>query len=178
MWKVFLPMPANSWGSKQAQSRPYQRNCTGHSSRTKVIASNPRSTVGTKTEIYDYLKLLYARIGTTYSPISGHAVKKDRVGDVVDFFGFPSGRQQILAAHYSTNTRSKSKERIDILIQQGYARIFTKGMQRIDSMERNSQKNLLELVVDRVIVRKDDEDFNNRPWQMPSMLPFLKGRPL
>ena len=51
----------------------------------KVNASNPRSTVGTKTEIYDYLKLLYARVGETYSPISNEKVKKDNVSDVVDF---------------------------------------------------------------------------------------------
>ena len=51
----------------------------------KVISTNPRSTVGTTTEIYDYLKLLYARIGTTYSPVSGEIVQKDSVTDVVDY---------------------------------------------------------------------------------------------
>ena len=51
----------------------------------KVISSNPRSTVGTSTEIYDYLKLLFARIGHTFSPISGEEVKKDSVSDVVDY---------------------------------------------------------------------------------------------
>lgn len=51
----------------------------------KVISSNPRSTVGTSTEVYDYLKLLFARIGRTFSPISGREVKKDSVSDVIDF---------------------------------------------------------------------------------------------
>ncbi len=51
----------------------------------KVISSNPRSTVGTSTEIYDYMKLLFARIGKTFSPVSGEEVRKDSVSDVVDF---------------------------------------------------------------------------------------------
>ena len=128
----------------------------------KVIASNPRSTVGTKTEIYDYLKLLYARIGTTYSPISGTAVKKDRVSDVVDFLVSQEEGSKFLLLTTPQHQDRSPKERIDILIQQGYARIFTKeGMQRIDSLGENLPKEF-ELVVDRVIIRKDDEDFNNR----------------
>ena len=128
----------------------------------KVIASNPRSTVGTKTEIYDYLKLLYARIGTTYSPISGRAVKKDRVGDVVDFLVSQEEGSKFLLLTTPQHQDRSPKERIDILIQQGYARIFTKeGMQRIDSLGEKLPKEF-ELVVDRVIIRKDDEDFNNR----------------
>ena len=128
----------------------------------KVIASNPRSTVGTKTEIYDYLKLLYARIGTTYSPISGRAVKKDRVSDVVDFLVSQEEGSKFLLLTTPQHQDRSPKERIDILIQQGYARIFTKkGMQRIDSLGENLPKEF-ELVVDRVIIRKDDEDFNNR----------------
>ena len=128
----------------------------------KVIASNPRSTVGTKTEIYDYLKLLYARIGTTYSPISGTAVKKDRVSDVVDFLVSQEEGSKFLLLTTPQHQDRSPKERIDILIQQGYARIFTKeGMQRIDSLGEKLPKEF-ELVVDRVIIRKDDEDFNNR----------------
>ena len=128
----------------------------------KVIASNPRSTVGTKTEIYDYLKLLYARIGTTYSPISGTAVKKDQVSDVVDFLVSREEGSKFLLLTTPQHQDRSPKERIDILIQQGYARIFTKeGMQRIDSLGENLPKEF-ELVVDRVIIRKDDEDFNNR----------------
>jgi len=128
----------------------------------KVIASNPRSTVGTKTEIYDYLKLLFARIGTTYSPISGTAVKKDRVSDVVDFLVSREEGSKFLLLTTPQHQDRSPKERIDILIQQGYARIFTKeGMQRIDSLGEKLPKEF-ELVVDRVIIRKDDEDFNNR----------------
>lgn len=65
----------------------------------KVNATNPRSTVGTSTEIYDYLKLLYTRIGKTYSPISGEEVKKDTVSDVMDFLKeFPEGKKLLLLA--------------------------------------------------------------------------------
>ena len=109
----------------------------------KVIASNPRSTVGTKTEIYDYLKLLYARIGTTYSPISGRAVKKDRVSDVVDFLVSQEEGSKFLLLTTPQHQDRSPKERIDILIQQGYARIFTKeGMQRIDSLGREPPKRV------------------------------------
>ena len=128
----------------------------------KVIASNPRSTVGTKTEIYDYLKLLYARIGTTYSPISGKAVKKDRVSDVVDFLISQTEGSKFLLLTTPQSQERSSKERIEMLIQQGYARIYTEtGLQRIDSLGEKLPQEF-ELVVDRVIIRKDDEDFNNR----------------
>ena len=128
----------------------------------KVIASNPRSTVGTKTEIYDYLKLLYARIGTTYSPISGKAVKKDRVSDVVDFLISQTEGSKFLLLTTPQNQERSSKERIEMLIQQGYARVYTEtGLQRIDSLGEKLPQEF-ELVVDRVIIRKDDEDFNNR----------------
>ena len=64
----------------------------------KVISSNPRSTVGTSTEIYDYLKLLFARIGRTFSPISGEEVKKDNVSDVIDFIKKNNGKTFLLRA--------------------------------------------------------------------------------
>src|SRR4051812_25466780 len=63
----------------------------------KVSTRNPRSTVGTSTEIYDYLKLLFARAGTTYSPVSGHEVRKDTVTDVVNFMhSFPNGQKLMI----------------------------------------------------------------------------------
>ena len=129
----------------------------------KVNASNPRSTVGTKTEIYDYLKLLYARIGETYSPISNKKVKKDTVSDVVDFLMTQEEGSKFLLLTTPQNKQKRSiKERLDILIQQGYARIYTKnGMQRLDDLNGEIPK-AFELVVDRVIVRQEDEDFKNR----------------
>ena len=129
----------------------------------KVNSSNPRSTVGTKTEIYDYLKLLYARIGETYSPISNIKVKKDTVSDVVDFL-IPQkeGSKFLLLTTPQNKQKRSTKEQLDILIQQGYARIYTAdGMQRLDDLNGSITKEF-ELIVDRVIVRHEDEDFKNR----------------
>ena len=76
----------------------------------KVNSSNPRSTVGTKTEIYDYLKLLFARIGVTYSPISDTVVKKDSVSDVIDYIFFFRRKHQIVAIDfYSQHSKKKPK---------------------------------------------------------------------
>ena len=129
----------------------------------KVNSSNPRSTVGTRTEIYDYLKLLYARIGETYSPSSKTKVKKDTVSDVVDFLIRQDEGSKFLLLTTPQNKQKRSpKEQLDILIQQGYARIYTdKGMQRLDDLDGKVSKKF-ELIVDRVIVRQEDEDFKNR----------------
>ena len=129
----------------------------------KVNSSNPRSTVGTKTEIYDYLKLLYARIGETYSPISNTKVKKDTVSDVVDFLiRQKEGSKFLLLTTPQNKQKRSTKEQLDILIQQGYARIYTAdGMQRLDDLNGSIPKEF-ELIIDRVIVRHEDEDFKNR----------------
>ena len=129
----------------------------------KVNSSNPRSTVGTKTEIYDYLKLLYSRIGETYSPISNTMVKKDTVSDVVDFLiRQEEGSKFLLLTTPQNKQKRSTKEQLDILIQQGYARIYTAdGMQRLDNLN-GCIPNEFELIVDRVIVRHEDEDFKNR----------------
>ena len=128
----------------------------------KVISSNPRSTVGTKTEIYDYLKLLYARIGKTYSPISGDQVRKDRVGDVIDFVLTYEEDDRFLLLTKPQYLGRSPKELIDILIQQGYVRIFANGeMLRIDTLGDSIPPDF-KLVVDRIIVRQRDVDFNNR----------------
>ncbi|WP_225976542.1 excinuclease ABC subunit UvrA [Mucilaginibacter ginsenosidivorax] len=94
----------------------------------KVITSNPRSTVGTSTEIYDYLKLLFSRIGKTISPISGLPVKKDSVTDVVNFvLSLPNESQvTILAPLYPHNNRSL-KEELAVLMQKGFVRVEYQG---------------------------------------------------
>lgn len=90
----------------------------------KVTSRNPRSTVGTSTEIYDYLKLLFARAGRTYSPISGNEVKKDTVTDVVSFiFAQPEGtRVMVMAPLYIRDGRTVADE-LKILLQKGYTRL-------------------------------------------------------
>ena len=129
----------------------------------KVNTSNPRSTVGTSTEVYDYLKLLFARIGKTYSPISGQEVKKHTVTDVVDaVMRYPEGTKLLLLAPVSIPKDRTVEQVLKLLLQQGYARILHKE-EIIRLEEDNLPKNLdnFQLVVDRVIVRHD-EDFQHR----------------
>jgi excinuclease ABC subunit A len=94
----------------------------------KVITSNPRSTVGTSTEIYDYLKLLFSRIGKTISPISGQVVKRDTVTDVVNFvLSLPDETQvTILCPLHPHNNRSL-KEELAVLLQKGFVRVEYEG---------------------------------------------------
>lgn len=129
----------------------------------KVNTSNPRSTVGTSTEVYDYLKLLFARIGKTYSPISGQEVKKHTVTDVVDaVMRYPEGTKLLLLAPVSIPKDRTIEQVLKLLLQQGYARILYKE-EIIRLEEDNLPKNLdnFQLVIDRVIVRHD-EDFQHR----------------
>lgn len=129
----------------------------------KVNATNPRSTVGTTTEIYDYLKLLYARIGRTFSPVSGEEVKKHTVTDVVDFVNSYEPRTKLLlmAPVHIPDHRS-ALESIKILAQQGYARIKYRGeVVRIDEIDTEIGHDF-HLVVDRIITKPGDEDFVNR----------------
>ncbi|MCH1538814.1 MAG: excinuclease ABC subunit UvrA [Flavobacteriaceae bacterium] len=128
----------------------------------KVNSSNPRSTVGTKTEIYDYLKLLYARIGVTYSPISNTIVKKDTTTDVVDYvFSLEENKKLLLLTTVANTKKRSQKEVVKILIQQGFARIYSEGkMLRLDDVAENPPEEF-ELVIDRIILKKD-EDFKNR----------------
>jgi excinuclease ABC subunit A len=128
----------------------------------KVSSSNPRSTVGTKTEIYDYLRLLYARIGKTFSPISGKQVKSDSVKDVLESLKneFTDGEKLLLLAPIN-DPIEKRNDRLGILKQQGFARIFVNGeVLRIEEITKAPKENYA-LVVDRIIVRQE-EDFYQR----------------
>ncbi|MTE25803.1 excinuclease ABC subunit UvrA [Winogradskyella ouciana] len=131
----------------------------------KVNSTNPRSTVGTTTEIYDYLKLLFARIGKTYSPISGDLVKKHRVTDVIDYISkFEEGSKLLLLSPIILEKDRTVENKLQTLQQQGYARVKVKDeVLRIDDALKQNIKSAkdLYLVVDR-IVYKDDEDFLNR----------------
>lgn len=130
----------------------------------KVNSTNPRSTVGTSTEIYDYIKLLYARIGKTYSPISGKEVKKDTVSDVVNFVKeFDERTKLLLLSPITIDENRDLKTVLQVLEQQGYARLkWNDSVYRISDFPQEDFKNeQLFLVVDR-IVTKNDEDFYNR----------------
>ena len=94
----------------------------------KVSTRNPRSTVGTSTEIYDYLKLLFARVGITYSPISGHEVRKDTVTDVVNFmYDFEAGQRVMIMAPLHVREGKTLAYELNILLQKGYTRIVADG---------------------------------------------------
>ncbi|MFD2932297.1 excinuclease ABC subunit UvrA [Spirosoma flavum] len=94
----------------------------------KVSTRNPRSTVGTSTEIYDYLKLLFGRAGITYSPISGHEVRKDTVTDVVNFmYNFEAGQRVMIMAPLRVREGRSLAYELNILLQKGYTRIIGDG---------------------------------------------------
>ena len=129
----------------------------------RVATKNPRSTVGTTTEIYDYLKLLFARIGITYSPVSGAVVRKDTVSDVVDYvLHFPEGQRVMIVApmHRTTGPGRLLKEELNILLQKGFTRILADGqVQQVEELMENEEdlarfeKADLEILIDRVAVK-------------------------
>ncbi|MGB1231029.1 MAG: excinuclease ABC subunit UvrA [Winogradskyella sp.] len=131
----------------------------------KVNSTNPRSTVGTTTEIYDYLKLLFARIGKTYSPISGNEVKKHSVADVLKHIkSFEDRTKLLLLSPIELEEGRTIENKLQTLQQQGYARIKVKNeVVRIDEALKTNLKSAkdLFLVVDRIVF-KNDEDFINR----------------
>ena len=139
----------------------------------KVNTTNARSTVGTSTEIYDYLKLLYARIGQTYSPISGQRVQKDTVTDVVNQVKtFEAGSKWLLLAPIIVEKNRTLEEKLGVLLQQGFSRIlvnnetlrldnFVEVMQKINAVK----KSQVLLIVDRIVINTEvstQEEFYNR----------------
>ncbi|HRG18254.1 MAG TPA: excinuclease ABC subunit UvrA [Flavobacterium lutivivi] len=130
----------------------------------KVNTTNARSTVGTSTEIYDYLKLLFARIGKTFSPVSGNEVKKDTVSDVVNSVKqFDLDSKWLLLSPIHLEEGRKLEDKLKVLLQQGFARILVNNeMVRLDQIEEHSLDNSdILLIIDRIVV-KDDEEFYNR----------------
>ncbi|MBU2901632.1 excinuclease ABC subunit UvrA [Maribacter dokdonensis] len=128
----------------------------------KVNSTNPRSTVGTTTEIYDYIKLLFARIGKTYSPVSGNEVKKHTVTDVVNHVkAYTEGTKLLLLAPITIRENRDAIKSLELFSKQGYARIkYNNSVMRIDQAPKDIGKKF-DLVIDRIIT-KDDEDFYNR----------------
>jgi excinuclease ABC subunit A len=129
----------------------------------KVNTTNARSTVGTSTEIYDYIKLLYARVGRTFSPVSGQEVKKNSVTDVVaEVKKFDLDSKWLLLAPIHLEKGRKLEDKLNVLLQQGFARILVDNeMVRLDDLPKGLNKKELFLIVDRIVV-KDEEEFYNR----------------
>ena len=130
----------------------------------KVNTGNPRSTVGTQTEIYEYLKLMYARIGRTYSPVSGVEVRRHSVSDVVDFVlgersEVKGDRFKVMILAPLTDSKERPlRTQIDILRQEGYQRVMVRGtVVRIDDLDAVSLEGDIYLVIDRLEVRSDDD---------------------
>ena len=130
----------------------------------KVNTINARSTVGTSTEIYDYLKLLYARIGKTYSPISGKEVKRDTVSDVInEIKTFEIDSKWLLLAPIHLEKGRKLEDKLSALLKIGFSRILIDNeMVRLDQLDSKSlaKKEVL-LIIDRIVIQ-DEEDFYNR----------------
>ncbi len=126
----------------------------------KVISSNPRSTVGTSTEIYDYLKLLFARIGKTFSPVSGNEVKKDSVSDVVDFIKNSEGQTFLLRVSLSYEIKNFN-EILNTLKVSGFTRLEINGnlagIEDLESFGFVPEKNMeIHLVIDRFSYQEDE----------------------
>lgn len=128
----------------------------------KKGSNNPRSTVGTISEVYDYLKLLYARIGKTYSPISGNLVKYDTVEDVVQYlFNKFINKIIIISTSIKIPENRTFKEQLSILIQQGFSRIIINN--KIEKIEDIFKKNIqltnnIILIIDRVKISIEEKD--------------------
>tara|TARA_B100000959_G_scaffold181045_1_gene189430 strand:- start:270 stop:3044 length:2775 start_codon:yes stop_codon:yes gene_type:complete len=137
--------------------------CPAIAIEQKNTTKNPRSTVGTTTEINDYLRLLYARIGETYSPISGRVVKKNSVNDICNFIiKHPEDTKCIILANYKRI--GNKNDILSVLQQQGFSRIRTdKKIIKIQKLieKKITLKGEVTVVIDRLII-EDNEDIKNR----------------
>ncbi|PKQ69955.1 excinuclease ABC subunit UvrA [Raineya orbicola] len=133
----------------------------------RVSSKNPRSTVGTTTEIYDYLKLLYARIGKTFSPISGKEVRKDTVDSVTEYiFSFPEGQKIIIASPLKNLSDRTLETELQILLQKGFTRILINDEvafieefleQKSENLAQKYWENIF-VLIDRTAVKHNDEE--------------------
>jgi len=149
--------------------------CPAIAIEQKVITRTPRSTVGSMTEIYDYLRLLFARVGKTYSPVSGRLVKKDDVSDVVSAIsGLAAGEKVLLLTPFKQHRNRDTREELNILLQKGFSRLYVsaKGAAgetlRIEDLLEMDEKTLkaklpatqsgVSILVDRLVAKAFDED--------------------
>ena len=154
--------------------------CPAIAIEQKVITRTPRSTVGSMTEIYDYLRLLYARIGRTISPGSGEEVKKDDVNDVVQAIaGLQAADKVLILSAFRQQGKRNTREELNILLQKGFSRLYliSKGqtgeMLRIEDMLEEKDAELkkkinkdketgIYILIDRIVVKDFDEDDMHR----------------
>lgn len=140
--------------------------CPAIAIEQKVITRTPRSTVGSMTEIYDYLRLLFARVGKTISPVSGREVKKDDVQDVIAAISnLKEGDKVLILVPFRQHKNRKPQEELNILLQKGFSRLYDKEVLRIeDLLEDKSWKPSKEsyVLIDRIVVKLFDEDDQHR----------------
>ena len=142
--------------------------CPAIAIEQKVITRTPRSTVGSMTEIYDYLRLLYARVGRTISPVSGREVRKDDVTDVVQAIqALQEGDKVLVLVPFRQHHNRSVEEELKILLQKGFSRLYAGEVQRIEELVESfatskpwkpSPKKPVYLLVDRLVVKSFDED--------------------
>ncbi len=142
--------------------------CPAIAIEQKVITRTPRSTVGSMTEIYDYLRLLYARTGKTISPVSGKEVHKDDVSDVVNAIKKLKAADKVLVMVPFRQHQNRSvEEELSILLQKGFSRLYDGEVLRIDDLLEGmangkpwkpAAKKIVYLLIDRLVVKEFDED--------------------
>ena len=139
--------------------------CPAIAIEQKVVTRTPRSTVGSMTELYDYLRLLYARVGKTFSPVSGKQVKKDDVKDVLEAIQkLNEGDKVYILIALKQHKNRELKEELNILVQKGFSRIYVDGeIIRIEELleeklELGKTKSKIFVLVDRIVVKEFDED--------------------
>ena len=147
--------------------------CPAIAIEQKVITRTPRSTVGSMTEIYDYLRLLFARVGKTFSPISGKEVKKDDVQDVIKYIvSLKEGDRVVLLVAFKQHKNRNKKEELNILLQKGFSRLYINneivriedhldatGSGKPAGIGRESSPHIL---IDRLVVKDFDDDDKHR----------------
>ena len=143
----------------------------------KVNTSNPRSTVGTQTEIYEYLKLMFARIGRTYSPVSGVEVRRHSVSDVADYIlALPEGTRAMILAPLDDTKERPLRSQLEILHQEGYQRVMVKGtVLRIEDTDGVELGDRIHLVIDRIEVHAHDDEQGARVAESIQSA-FFEGR--
>ncbi len=147
--------------------------CPAIAIEQKVITRTPRSTVGSMTEIYDYMRLLYARIGKTISPVSGREVKKDDVTDVVTAIKNLSPQTKVvIIVRFKQHVKRQPREELNILVQKGFSRMYINAKPvRIEDLLELNEGDLLKqvqpttnnqpstyILVDRIVTKDFDED--------------------
>ncbi len=148
----------------------------------KVNTRNPRSTVGTSTEIYDYLKLLYARIGKTYSPVSGRRVKKHAVSDVVNFMAdLGPGSEVVILSPFLFVAERDVREQLELLLKQGITRlVLNSGFTRIEDMLKGEDLPVsgsqIPVVIDRVKVQMDEDSLARYADSIQTAFSLGKGK--